>query len=47
MRISINKRYFVIFLDNCTQKFKTTKKQIMKLELREKKSTQSKTGLMS
>ena len=38
MWIIVNKRHFVIFLNNCTQKsIKATKKQIVRLQLNEKK----------
>ena len=47
MWIIINKRHFVIFLDNCTQEYKATKKQIVRLQLNEKKSKKSQTRLMS
>ena len=48
--ILINKRHFVIFWDNCTYKgikSQKTKKQILSLQLNEKKSKESQTRLMS
>ena len=47
MWIIINKRNFVIFLDNYTHKSKATKKEIVRLQLDEKKSKESQTRLMS
>ena len=48
MWIIINKRHFVIFLDNYTHKsIKPRKKQAVRLQLNEKKSKESQTRLMS
>ena len=41
----IDKRHSMIFLDNCTQEYKATKKQTVKLKLNEKKSKESQTRL--
>ena len=47
-RIVINKRHFLISLDKCTHKIhKATKKQIVRLQLNEKKSKKSQSRLMS
>ena len=43
----IKKRHFMIFLDNSTQEYKATKKQIVRLQLNEKKLKESQTISMS